>query len=136
MPVNRTTLDTNVLLRLLIRDIPEQFARAQRLLTTAGGRFLVPDYVFVELAFALERHYSFTRQQIGETFTKIMNIDVIDCHRARLANATTYWQDHPKLSFEDCLIAEYAQSHDATPLWTFDRKLANQHPSAQEVPNL
>ena len=134
MPTDKTTLDTNVLLRLLIRDVPEQFIRARKLLTTPHMTFLVPDYVFTELTFALERHYDFTRDQINEAFARIMNLDVINCHRTRISNATAYWQEHPKLSFEDCLIAEYAQSHDATPLWTFDHKLADQHPTAQDVP--
>jgi len=36
-------------------------------------------------------------------------------------------------NFEGCLIAESAGASDTLPLWTFDHKLAIQHPSAQEV---
>ena len=41
---------------------------------------------------------------------------------------------HPKLSFEDCYLATSAELSDAKPLWTFDRKLANQALAAKLVP--
>jgi len=43
------------------------------------------------------------------------------------------FEAHPKLSFEDCLAAEQASTSGATPLWTFDTKLAKQHPAAKLV---
>ena len=127
-------LDTNVLLRLVVPDLPEQHQRARQLLTTPGARFLVADYVFVELVFALDRHYGFSRDQIAEIAEMVMALDNIECHATLLTAAVEFWRAHPKLSFEDCLMAENAQIQAATPLWTFDHKLANQHSSAQEVP--
>ncbi|MCL2782687.1 MAG: PIN domain-containing protein [Propionibacteriaceae bacterium] len=132
----RAALDTNVLLRLIVPDVPEQHARARRLLATPSTTFMVADYVFVELVFVLERHYGFDRGQIARAATGIMELGNIECHEDLLRAAIEFWQVHPKLSFEDCLMAEYAQTQSAVPLWTFDHKLANQHIAAEEVPVL
>ena len=129
-------LDTNVLLRLIVRDPPEQYKRARQLLATQRARFCASDYVFIELVFALDRYYGLSRDQIVEAILGVIALDTVECHSITLASAIEFWRTHPKLSFEDCLMAENAQFHDAIPLWTFDRKLANQHPVAQEVPGL
>lgn len=57
-------LDTNVLLRYLVKDDPAQFARARRLIET----HLTPDepgwiglVVAAELVWALRFHYGYTR---------------------------------------------------------------------------
>ncbi|MDR0284738.1 MAG: PIN domain-containing protein [Propionibacteriaceae bacterium] len=127
-------LDTNVLLRLVIPDLPDQQRRARALLTLPGARYLVSDYVVVELVFTLDRHYGLTRDQIADTVSALIALDTFACHSERLAAALAFWRTHPKLSFEDCLMAGYAAARGAVPLWTFDHNLATQHPSAREVP--
>jgi len=93
--------------------------------------FVVSDYVFVELIFALDRHYGISRAHIAEVVADIIDLPNIESHSELLQAALTHWTSHPKLSFEDCLMAEYARAENAIPLWTFDRKLANQHEVAQ-----
>jgi len=65
---------------------------------------------------------------------ELLSLDNFECQRRLIRPAIDFWQSHPKLSFEDCLIAETARARAAVPLWTFDHKLATQHPAAQEVP--
>ena len=129
-------LDTNVLLRLVVRDPLEQYERVRELLAMPRARFRVSDYAFIELVFALDRYYDLSRDQIADTVLGIVAIDTIECNGITVASAVEFWRTHPKLSFEDCLMAEDAESHDAVPLWTFDHKLANQHSAAKEVPSL
>ena len=128
-------LDTNVLLRLIITEPAEQHERAHRVLTSPGARFLVVNHVFVELVFALERHYKLNREQVTHVVNRILELGNIECDTAVLSDALEFWRTHAKLSFEDCLAAEMAQDAGAVPLWTFDRKLAHQHPAALEIPS-
>ena len=127
-------LDTNVLLRLVVPDLPTHHERARRLLARPGAKYLVSDYAFVELVFALDRHYGLTRDQIATVVQTIISLDNISCQTDQLASAVQFWKTHPKLSFEDCLMAEHAETNGALPLWTFDRKLARHHLAAEEVP--
>ena len=127
-------LDTNVLVRLVVPDQPELHRRARELLASPGARFLVCDHAFVELVFVLERHYRLGRGEIADVVAALVALENVECRAATLAEAAAFWEAHPKLSFEDCLMAEQARAHGAVPLWSFDRKLANQHPAVQEVP--
>ena len=64
-----------------------------------------------------------------------MKLKQINCNQALFEKALALFIAHANLSFEDCCLAAYAQITDAEPLWTFDKKLANQAPSAKLIPN-
>lgn len=127
------SLDTNIVLRLLLNDIPEQHIVARKLVEQADGQFAVADIVLIEMVFALGRYYEFSRAQTSEAVVGFMKLKEIDCNRALFERALPLYVRHPGLSFEDCCLATYAQLNDAGPLWTFDKKLANQTLSATLV---
>lgn len=134
MAIFSGSLDANVLLRLLLNDVPEQNLAATKLLQDAPGQFAVADTAIIEVVFVLERHYEFMRLQIVEAVEGLMSLPEINCNRGLFATALPLFTKHPALSFEDCCLAKYAELNDAKSLWTFDQKLANQTPSAKLVP--
>jgi predicted nucleic-acid-binding protein len=125
------SLDANILLRLLLNDLPEQHQAAVELLQLARDRLMVADTVIIEIAFVLERHYEFSRVAIAEAVTGIASLAELDCNRDLFAKALPLFTKNPKLSFEDCCLAAYADLNDAEPLWTFDQKLVKQTSSAR-----
>ncbi|VAZ83843.1 tRNA(fMet)-specific endonuclease VapC [Mycobacterium persicum] len=128
------SLDANVVLRLLLNDVPDQHAAAVALLESADAPFVVSDFAIIEVVFALCRHYEFSRAAAAEAIEGLMSLTQIDCNRVLFKLALPFFTDHPKLSFEDCCLATHAELSNATPLWTFDRKLAGQAQSARLVP--
>ena len=54
--MNIASLDTNVILRLLLKDMPEQHAQAVRLIGRPG-RFAIADTTVIEAVFVLARNY-------------------------------------------------------------------------------
>ncbi len=129
------SLDANVLLRLLLNDVPDQNMAATKLLRDADGQFAVADTAIIEVTFVLERHYEFTRAQIAEAIEGVMSLHEINCNRGLFVAALPLFTKHPALSFEDCCLAKYAELNNAKPLWTFDQKLASQATSAKLVPS-
>lgn len=127
------SLDTNVLLRLLLNDIPEQHDAAKKLITEASGQLAVADTAIIELVFVLERHYQLMRNQISEAVMGILQLKEINANRMLFEAALPAYVGSPALSFEDCCLGAYAKIDDAEPLWTFDKKLANQSASARLV---
>jgi len=63
-----TGLDTNVLLRYLVRDEPPPTARATRELER-DERFLIGNVVLCELAWVLDAGYGVSRAEIGAALT-------------------------------------------------------------------
>lgn len=125
------SIDTNVLLRLLIDDVPKQHLAAVKLYNTSG-QLAVADIAVMEVLFVLQgKTYGFTRGQIVDTVQSIIKLEKLNCNRALFVTALHTFTDHPALSFEDCCLAAYAELNHAEPLWTFDKKLANQTKQAR-----
>lgn len=122
------SLDANVLLRLLLEDLPEQHDAALALLT-GGGRFAVSDVALIEVAFVLGRAYGLTRAQQREAVLGLLDQPQIEGSRDVFAGALERYVVRPKLSLEDCYLVAAAEHHGYAPLWTFDRKLVSQSPA-------
>ncbi|MDO5678230.1 MAG: PIN domain-containing protein [Propionibacteriaceae bacterium] len=117
------SIDTNVVLRLVMGDVPEHREAALRLISR--GRFAVADVAVAEALFVLMRGYGVERGHAIDillAFADQPNIHVSGIAKRALFNCSL----RPKLSFEDSLLLQMALDTDAGPLWTLDRKLANQ----------
>ena len=45
----------------------------------------------------------------AEAIEGLMSLTEIDCNRGMFKRAMQFFTDHPKLSFEDCCLAKYAE---------------------------
>jgi len=124
--MRKSSLDTNILLRLLLKDSPEQHMAARRLIEQPDMSFLVSDTAIIELVFVLERYYEFSRVLIKEAVEALMGIACISLRSGVIREALGTYVSFPKLSFEDCYLVEEAAANNAVPLWTFDKKLVSQ----------
>lgn len=119
-------LDTNVLVRYLVRDIPEQAEAAQDLLQrlTLEDPGFVSREVAIETAWVLERSYRFTREQIADILEELTAVESLvfevgdDVRRAVLS----FRQGGP--DFADLMILAAAERAGANPLYTFDQRFA------------
>jgi predicted nucleic-acid-binding protein len=132
-PTPVESIDANVLIRAVLEQDTAQGGSARNLLGGTGRQFWVSALAWAELVHALDAHYSFSRRQVAELVTAVLDMGSIQTRRDILAAAVAHFLSHPKLSFEDCYMAEEARLTDAAPLWTSDKKLARQHPTAREV---
>jgi predicted nucleic-acid-binding protein len=125
MAAIRGSLDTNVLLRWLTSDIPEQAREADRLLM-GGGSFRVSDLAILELVFALERSYDYPREDIALNIGLLSDQKQLVFNRVLVDHAMSMYVARPKLSYADCALAAEAVLTSAAPLYTFDWKLTKQ----------
>ena len=71
-----TGLDTNVLLRIIVRDDADQMARARDLVDRvyrAGSRCYVNDIVLCEFVWVLGSVYRFDRHEIAEALERLLD---------------------------------------------------------------
>ncbi|MFZ1258332.1 MAG: PIN domain-containing protein [Candidatus Saccharimonas sp.] len=127
------SLDANVLLRLLLGDIPTQQAAALKLLDSTTRQFAIADIAISEVVFVLSRNYRLSREVICEHLLEFLANEQFHCNRALVAEALPMYMEHPALSFEDCCLAVHAKLDNLRPLYTFDKKFAKQAPDAQLV---
>jgi predicted nucleic-acid-binding protein len=127
------SLDANVLLRLMLNDIPEQHDAAVSLLESSRYQFAVADMALIEFVFALEKHYQFKRSAIQETVEALLSLPVINANRALMETVLPLYVKMGGMTFEDCCLQVYADLNNALPLWTFDRKLADRAPAAKQI---
>lgn len=128
------SLDANVVLRLILNDIPKQYVAAKRLIENSQKQFAVSDTALIEVVFALDRYYNLTRPQVRELILGFMSLKQINSNRIMFDNALDLYESAPSLSLEDCAIATYAKLNKALPLYTFDKKLASHSPDAKLLP--
>jgi predicted nucleic-acid-binding protein len=115
-------LDTNVLLRYLLKDDTAQAARAERELER-DERFLIDSIVLCELVWVLEAGYGFSRSEIATALERIMATAQfeIETHDVVLGALDDFRRS--AADFSDCLIGRRNRSAGATETVTFDRSL-------------
>ena len=121
-----TALDTNVLVRYLVGDVPEQAETARVLideLTPDDPGFICREVV-LEVAWVLERSYRLTRPQIAEALVNLTASDTLVVEHSDDVAAAAYRFRQGGVGFADLMILRAAERANSTPLRTFDRRLA------------
>ena len=119
-------LDTNVLVRYLVRDDEQQAESARALLeslTTERPGYACRE-VIVELVWVLERAYGVSRERIATILQELVATQslVIEAAEDVARAAFRYQAGGP--GFSDLMVLAAADRAEARPLYTFDRKAA------------
>lgn len=114
--------DTNVLVRLIVRDDARQVRAAEAFV--AKGVW-ISHLVLAEITWVLESGYDCSSEQIGNAIDMFLNQDQVSVQdRDVVAAALALFRKRPAVSFADCLILEIARKAGHLPLGTFDRSFA------------
>ena len=127
----RESLDTNIIVRLIMKDAPEQCLKIQDMLMRQGVRYEVADLAVTETVYVLQTWYNWTRHGIVDALTSVLEDFGLNYNRALFEQVFPMYLECPKLSFNDCCLAGYAMLNQAEPLWTFDKALAKESGTAK-----
>ena len=115
-------VDTNVIVRIVVRDDPEQVRAAERF--AAGGAW-VSHVVLAEATWVLDAVYQRTAQQVAAAIDLLLNHKDFTLQDSDVvAAALEEFKKRPALGFSDCFVLEIARKAGHLPLATFDRNLA------------
>lgn len=120
-------LDTNVLVRYIVRDDAAQSALADDCIEHRCSREqpgYVSHLVLAELVWVLERGYGYPRQMLGEVIGTLLTSEELrieDAPRVRLALSAFATGT---AGFADCLIGILHQQAECETTLTFDKKAA------------
>lgn len=118
-------IDTNILVRFLVRDDEAQFDKASRLIkreVTAGHGVFVSQLVLLETEWVLRSRYDLPKHQIAETISGLLNAtDVRFEDEPAIEEALFIWKD-TNAGFADCLIGARNRRLGCRATATFDTK--------------
>ena len=120
--------DTNVLVRFLVKDDPEQCARAAALVEEAVAsdrKVFLSDLVLAETVWVLSRAYKFPGVRILETLDMLLSSRSIVVESPDRARRALRLATQSTIGFADALIKERSREFGCHTLYTFDRRLAS-----------
>lgn len=123
------SLDTNVLVRYLVRDDIKQAEAARDLLEglTADNQAFVCREVTTEMVWVLERAYRFSREQIADILLEMLATDGLYFEAAEDVTHAAESYRMGGADFADQMILRAADRNGAMPLYTFDRKFSRMY---------
>jgi len=128
-------LDTNVLVRHVVRDDTSQLAAATRLIEDCianGQTLFVPVTVTLELEWVLRASYEFGKDTVMQVLASLFSAAELTFESERALEVALQLYREGTADFADCLHVALAAQAGDLPLWTFDRRAAKVH-GAQAV---
>ncbi len=116
-------LDTNVLVRFLVRDDEDQFGRAQKLIrreAQAGTPVVVSHLVLLETEWVLRSRYKVTKAELLGAFSDLLSaVDMSFEEEHTVEEALFIWKNS-SAQFADCLIGTRYGTLGCNATATFD----------------
>ncbi|MGI8550392.1 MAG: PIN domain-containing protein [Dehalococcoidia bacterium] len=122
-----TTLDTNIIVRYLTQDEPDQSRRARTVFeeVEAGRRTVnLIEAVLVETEQVLSSKnlYHLPRVVITHHLTRLLRMQGVKIPNKQMyLLAFDFYESHMHLSFFDCLLVAYTERSGNTSILSFDR---------------
>jgi predicted nucleic-acid-binding protein len=115
-------VDTNVLVRLVVRDDVNQVRAAEEFI---GSGAWVSHLVLAETAWVLDAVYERSAEQIATALDMLLNHEHLTVQDADVVSAAAEnFRGRAALGFSDYLVLEIARKAGHLPLGTFDRDVA------------
>ncbi len=114
------SLDTNIVLRYLLNDIPEQAEKVRTIIASSGC--YITDVVATEIVFVLERVIELDRQDIVRLLKSFLSLPNMIYNVYFLDQTLELYEKQSSLSIVDCYAATEAKVYK-NYLLSFDKNL-------------
>jgi uncharacterized protein len=114
------SLDTNVVLRFLLGDVPEQVAASEKLISE--NNTYVTDVVVVEVVYVLERVIGVSRPNIVKLLKSFLGFGGVVYNPYFLLDVLDLYLQKKKLSIVDCYAIAETKAY-SNKIATFDKDL-------------
>ena len=114
-------VDTNLHVRLIVRDDPEQIGRAENFVERGAW---VSHLALAEATWVLAAVYGRDPRSIAAAIERLLHHTSVTIQDSDVvAAALAHFRKRPALGFSDCMLLEVARKAGHLPLGTFDRDL-------------
>ena len=116
-------IDTNILLRYILRDIEGQYLISKKFFTQAklkNIQLIVPQIVIFEIVFNLNKFYDFDKEQIIKTIEDLLSTNYLNVEDWEIFNMAVGIYENNSIDFVDCFIIAKAQI-SGPKIFSFDK---------------
>jgi predicted nucleic-acid-binding protein len=120
-------LDTNVLIRYIVQDDPDQAGRAARLIEERCSRDepgFINHMVLCEIVWVLESVYRLGRGEVADILDRMLRVAALEVEDFDLAFAALLLYRDGVCDLADALIGHKNRQHGCAATATFDRRAA------------
>lgn len=120
-------LDTNVLIRFLVKDDEQQAKAVYRLFKQAESEaevFFIPTLVVLEAVWVLDSVYEITRQEILDAIDELLLMPVLEFDAQSAIRRFILSGRENRTDLSDLLIAHYVKYLGCNSVITFDKRAA------------
>ena len=120
--MNKFLVDTNVLIRLLVKDDPIKFNTIVKLVRKVEENeitLVIPTVVIAECCWLLKSFYKLDKQKITEYLLDIIESDNVEVEEDNVFHALKMYSDK-NVDFADALIA--SKSNNKLAVLTWDKR--------------
>jgi len=114
-------VDTNILVRVITRDDPQQLTTAERYISRGAW---VSTVVLAETSWVLGTVYGLSDEQLATVVEMLLSHEHFSLQDPEvIAAALNHFRTAKAPEFTDCLILEIARKAGHLPVGTFDKRL-------------
>ena len=125
MSVNRASVDTNILLRLLIKDDDIKKRACERLLEKAKRKeihlYILP-IVIMEIVWVLEKYYKLDRKTIRELTEAVMNTPELHIEMEDVFRKALRLYEEKNVKLADAVIGYWGLEKGISSVYTYDER--------------
>lgn len=124
-PSNHRFVDTNILLRFLTNDLPEQADKASMLMQRIqSGRETVELSILAaaEIVWTLERFYKLSKSNVASKMSSILKLKSLRISNKNIFLEALSLYAEKNISFTDAYIAIQMKRAGSSELYTFDKE--------------
>lgn len=129
-------VDTSILVRFLVQDIPDQSSRAVHLFSQVAAheiRVFMSETVILETTYVLTKVYGVPRVVAGSLLEDILDLEELILHNKSIVQeALRHWTEQGPLSFADCYHLALTAAFDLDEIYSFDKKMGR-YPGATRI---
>ncbi len=125
MPAEQVFADTNLFLRYLTNDIPEEAEAFEQMLHQAARgefQFVTNSLVLAEIVWTLESYYKLSKEDVQKRVLAILNTPGLDVVDGKLVLQAILWYAEKNVDFIDAFNAAWMLSLGIQVACTYDRK--------------
>lgn len=115
-------LDTNVIIRFLLKDHPTQSPASKTLLENSPENLVLTDVGLAEIIWLLTSFYKLPKQEVVEKIYNLLKVSSLIVNKPLIIR-TLYFYGNFSLDFIDAYFAAYCEQQKLEGIYSFDKGL-------------